>query len=120
VTRVALRVSWVELTQFQEAIRAQRRDMMSRERIKKEKMETKRRRYTLTAGKAGHASLFYPELPRRGQLLMSTVWHVGRVTTSAHLRSLNEIITEYSGSNTVRTGDRRPGMALLSTRRETS
>ena len=32
------------------------------------------RRYTLTTCKAGHTSLFCPELPRRGWLLMSTVW----------------------------------------------
>ena len=51
---------------------------------------------------------------------MGTVWHVGRVTTSTRLRSFNEIITEHSGSSTVGTGDRRPGMALLSAGRETS
>jgi len=95
--------------------------MMSRERIRKgKKMETKRRRHTLTACKARHASLFCPELPRRGRLLMGTVRHVGRVTTSTRLRSFNEIITEHSGSSTVGTGDRRPGMALLSAGRETS
>ena len=64
----------------------------------------------LTACKAGHASLFCPELPRRGQLLMSAVWHVGRVAMSTHLRSFNEIITERSSSSTVGTEDRRPGM----------
>ena len=83
-------------------------------------METKRRRCTLTTCKAGHASLFCPKLPRRGRLLMSTVRHVGGVTTSTCLRSFNEIITEHSGSSTVGTGDRRPGMALLSAGRETS
>jgi len=51
---------------------------------------------------------------------MSTVQHVGRVTTSTRLRSFNEIITERSGSSTVGTRDRRSGMALLSARRETS
>jgi len=95
--------------------------MMSRERIRKgKKMETKRKRHTLTACKTGHTSLFCPELPRRGQLLMSTVQHVGGVTTSTCLRSFNEIITECSGSSTVGTGDRRPGMALLSAGRKTS
>ena len=74
----------------------------------------------LTACKTGHASLFCPELPRRGQLLMSTVQHVGGVTMSTHLRSFNEIIMERSSSSTVGTGDRRPGMALLSAGRETS
>jgi len=121
VARVVLRVSWAELTQFQEAIRARRWDMMSRERIRKgKKMETKRRRRTLTACKTGHASLFCPELPRRDWLLMSTVWHVGGVTMSTCLRSFNKIITECSGSSTVGAGDRRPGMALLSTGREIS
>ena len=106
---------------FSSSVTARRRDMMSRERIRKgKKMETKRRRYTLTACKAGHTSLFCPKLPRKGQLLMSTVWHVGRVAMSTHLRSFNEIITEHSGSSMVGTGDRRPGMALLSARRETS
>jgi len=95
--------------------------MMSRERIRKrKKMETKRRRRMLTACKAGHASLFCPKLPRRGRLLMSTVRHVGGVTTSTCLRSFNEIITERSGSSIVGTGDRRLGMALLSAGRETS
>ena len=51
---------------------------------------------------------------------MSTVWHVGRVTMSIRLRSFNEIIMECSGSSMVGTGDRRPGMALLSARREIS
>ena len=74
----------------------------------------------LTACKTGHASLFCPELPRRGQLLMSTVRHVGGVTMSTHLRSFNEIIMERSSSSTVGTEDRRPGMALLSAGRETS
>jgi len=83
-------------------------------------METKRRRRTLTAYKAGHASLFCLELPRRGQLLMSTVRHVDGVTTSTSLRSFNEIITECSGSSMVGTEDRRLGMALLSAGRETS
>ena len=74
----------------------------------------------LTTCKAGHASLFCPKLPRRGQLLMSTMWHVGRVTTSTRLRSFNKIITERSGSSTVGTEDRRLGIALLSAGRETS
>jgi len=118
---MALKVSWAELTQFQEAIRVRRRDMMSRERIRKrKKIETKRRRRMLTTCKAGHASLFCPKLPRRGQLLMSTMWHVGRVTTSTRLRSFNKIITERSGSSTVGTEDRRLGIALLSAGRETS
>jgi len=51
---------------------------------------------------------------------MSTVRHVGGVTTSTHLRSFNEIITERSSSSTVGTGDRRLGMALLSAGKETS
>ena len=51
---------------------------------------------------------------------MSTVRHVGGVTTSTCLRSFNEIITERSGSSIVGTGDRRLGMALLSAGRETS
>ena len=74
----------------------------------------------LTACKAGHASLFCPKLPRGGQLLMSIVQHMGRVTTSTRLKSFNKIIMEHSGSSTVRTGDRRLGMALLSAGRETS
>jgi len=95
--------------------------MMSRERIRKrKKMETKRRRRTLTACKAEHMSLFCPKLPRRGWLLMGTVQHVGGITMSTHLRSFNEIITEHSGSSTVGTGDKRLGMALLSAGRETS
>ena len=51
---------------------------------------------------------------------MSTVRHVGGVTTSTRLRSFNEIIMERSNSSTVGMGDRRPGMALLSAGRETS
>jgi len=51
---------------------------------------------------------------------MSTVRHVGGVTMSTRLRSFNEIIMECSSSSTVGTGDRRPGMALLSAGRETS
>jgi len=76
VARVALRVSCVELTQFQEAIRAQRQDMMSRKKIREKKMKKKMRKHMLTACEAGHTSLFCPELPRRSWLLMSTVWHV--------------------------------------------
>jgi len=45
---------------------------------------------------------------------------VGGVTMSIHLGSFNEIIAERSGSSTVRTKDRRPGIALLSAGRETS
>jgi len=45
---------------------------------------------------------------------------VGGVTTSTCLGSFNKIITECSSSSTVGTGDRRPGMALLSAGRETS
>ena len=51
---------------------------------------------------------------------MSTVRHVGGITTSTCLRSFNEVITERSGSSTVGTRDRRPGMALLSAGRKTS
>ena len=51
---------------------------------------------------------------------MSIVRHIGGVTMSACLRSLNEIITEHSSSSTVGIEDRRLGMALLSARRKTS
>jgi len=76
VARVALRVLCAELTQFQEAIRAQRRDMMSREKIREKKIEKKMRKHTLTTCEAGYTSLFCPELPRKSQLLMSTVQHM--------------------------------------------
>jgi len=76
VARVALRVSCAELMQFQEAIRVQRQDMMSKKKIREKKMEKKIRKYTPTACKAGHICLLYPKLPRRSWLLMSTVWHV--------------------------------------------
>jgi len=47
--------------------------MMSREKISKKKIEKTIRKRMLTACEARHMSLFCPELPRRSQLLMSTV-----------------------------------------------
>jgi len=47
--------------------------MMSKEKISKKKIEKTIRKHMLTAYEAGHMSLFCPELPRRSQLLMSTV-----------------------------------------------
>jgi len=77
VARVALRVLCAELMQFQEAIRAQRRDMMSRKKIREKKIKKKKiRKHTLTACKARYTRLLCPELPRRSWLLISTVWHV--------------------------------------------
>jgi len=49
---------------------------MSTEKIREKKIKKKIRRYMLTACKAGHMSLFYLELPRRSQLLISTVGHM--------------------------------------------
>jgi len=49
---------------------------MSREKIREKKMKKKIRKCILTACEAGHTSLFCPELPRKSQLLMSTVQHV--------------------------------------------
>jgi len=39
---------------------------------------------------------------------------------SASLRGFNEIITKGSGSSTIGTKNRKPGMVLLSARRKTS
>jgi len=93
---------------------------MSRKKIEKKKREKKMRKRMLTACKAGHMSLFCPELPRRSQLLMSTVQHVSQITMSASLRGFNEIIMKGSGSSTIGTRNRRLGIALLSAKRKTS